>query len=530
MNETFLYERKLNKISDFNVWMAFPERYSFSMSSVGYLWLFKELDEDESINVERITTDTDNTIINPLKVDAIGFSFSFDFDFINIFKILEKYNIPLKTKERNADPSKRYPVIFGGGPVLTANPEPYKEFFDFMVIGDGENVNKKSVHFIKNSPKYKYENENWEVNTAFYDKLAEIDGVYVPFVHNVNNPVKKATAKIDLPLYTPILSNQSFFSDTFIIETSRGCSNCCGFCLASYLNFPVRFVDYKKIIEKIDFGLKYTKKIALLGALVTAHPKFEDICEYIYNKIKGGMPIKMSISSMRANTLTPIVIKTLVAAGQKTVTIAIEAATERLRKVINKNISKEEIYNAIRISKEYGLSGVKLYSMLGLPTETDNDVDAFVQLAKDLKKEFKGFNIAFSFSTFVPKPHTPFQYIPRENTQLLEKKIKKLQKEFHKLGIEASFSSPKWDYYQTLLSRGDSSLSEYLIDVYKNGGKIGAFKSAAKKFDINTDLFVTNEMDKKLNSPWDVVLMNPSKHCLINEKNRLLSYSVDNVD
>ena len=510
MTETYLYERKLNKNTDFNVWLAFPECESFSLSSLGYLWLFKELDEDENIFVERICTDTKKTKLRIDEVDAIGFSFSFDMDFLKVFEILEKYNIPFKSSERRG---KNYPLIYAGGPVVTTNPEPFTDIFDFMVIGDGEGV---GVNIIDTC--YKYKNENFDI---LFQKLSEIEGVYVPEIYNFNNPVKKSYKKLDTPVYTPILSDNSFFPNTFIIETSRGCYNCCGFCTASYLNLPARFVEYEKIIEAIELGLKHTNKIALLGALVSAHPKFDDICDYIYKKVKAGANIEMSISSMRANTLTPDIIKTLVATGQKHITIAIEAATERLRKIINKNITEEQIFNAVRISKENGLKGVKIYCMLGLPTETQQDIDEFIRLAKDLKKEFKGFDITFSFSTFVPKPHTPLGWSKREDTKSLEKKINYLQKEFHKIGMGAKFSSPKWDYYQTVISRGDSDLTDYLIEVYKQGGKLGAFKNSAKKLGINLAKYTTDGFE--IGHKFTPIDMKPGVNLLLKEYNRLIS-------
>ena len=514
MSETYLYERKLNKNSDFNVWFAFPECNSFSLSSIGYLHLFKEIDQDENIFVERICTDTEKTAIKPSEVDAIGFSFSFDMDFLKIFEILEKYNIPFKSKDRR---DKKYPVIFAGGPVLTTNPEPYKEIFDFMIIGDGEGWGKfKGANLSAIEVCKKNKTKTFD---EYKTELAEIEGVYIPEIHNFDNPVKKSYLQLEKPVYTPILSDESFFPNTFIIETSRGCYNCCGFCTASYLNLPARFIDYEKIIEAIEIGLKYTNKIALLGALVSAHPRFEDICSYIYNKIQSGTDIEMSISSMRADTLSPDIIKTLVAAGQKNITIAIEAATERLRRVINKNISEEQIFKAIKISKENGLKGIKIYAMLGLPTETQEDADEFIRLAKDLKKEFKGFDITFSFSTFVPKPHTPLGWSKREDTKSLEKKINYLQKEFHKIGMNAKFSSPKWDYWQTLLSRGDETLTNYIIEVYKQGGKLGAFKSAAKKLGINTAKYTTEEF--KIGHKFTPIDIKPGVNVLVQEYERL---------
>ena len=519
MTETYLYERNINKKANFNVWFAFPECNSFSLSSVGYMWLYKELDESEDIFAERISTDTERTSLRPDEVDAIGFSLSFDMDFVNVFKILEKYNIPFKSKDRK---SGKFPIIYAGGPVITANPRPYDEIFDFMIIGDGEGavvnigVNMEALRICKDVQK-------GQINSDLYKNLSKLEGVYIPRFHNSTNKVKKTHSKLETCIHTPILSDESFFKNTFIIETSRGCYNCCGFCIASYLNLPTRFVTYETIIDKIELGLKHTNKIALLGAMVSAHPRFEDICRYIYNKVQSGENIEMSISSMRIDTLTPIVIKTLAATGQKHITIAIEAASERLRKVINKHITEEQIFNAIRISKENGLKGVKIYAMLGLPTETEDDIKEFIRLGKELKQEFKGFDITFSFSTFVPKPHTPLQWCKREDTKSLEKKINYLTKEFHKIGMGVKFSSPKWDYYQTLLSRGDSTFADYMIEVYKQGGKLGAYKSAAKQLGIVTDKYTTREYLTEEQLPWDIIDIKPNKELLIHEYNRLMN-------
>ena len=334
--------------------------------------------------------------------------------------------------------------------------------------------------------------------------------------------VKKSHYDLSECVYTPIVSDESFFPNTFIIEVSRGCYNRCGFCVASYLNLPVRFVDYETIIEKLELGLKYTNKIALLGALISAHPKFNDICGYIYNRIQSGEKIEMSVSSLRADAITPEVIKTLAACGQKHTTIAIEAASERLRKVVNKNLSEEQIFNAVKIAKDGGLKGIKIYSMIGLPTESQDDIDEFIRLAKDLKTIHKGFDITFSFSTFVPKPHTPFQWCGKENIKSLENKQSYLKKELSKLGMKPKFSSAKWDYYQAVLSRGDATLGDYLVDVYKNGGKLGAFKSAAKKYLIDTDKFAEGFYDINQKLPWDFILINPGKEFLRDEYERLL--------
>ena len=231
----------------------------------------------------------------------------------------------------------------------------------------------------------------------------------------------------------------------------------------------------------------------------------------------------MSVSSLRVDAITPDVVKTLVAGGQKNSTLAIEAGSDRLRKVINKNLTESQIFEAVKIARANGLKGLKFYGMIGLPTETQADLDEIVNLAKKLKKENKGFDISFGFSSFVPKPNTPFQWIGRESTKSLEEKSNFLKKELHKLGITAHISSIKWDYWQAVLSRGDSSLNDFVLKVYQYGGKLGAFKKAAKELKINTDSFATDNYSFTKDLPWDFIDIKPDKEFLIQENQRLIT-------
>ena len=517
MSEQLLY-KPMNTNSGYPFWMAFPAVEEFALSSLGYLWLFKIADTEKNINSERICTDTQLTRISPKEVKSVAFSLSYDFDFLGVFKILEKNNIPFLSKDR----TENHPLIFAGGPVITTNPEPYKKIFDFMIIGDGEKIFKKVLDILK---------QNLPKKTTL-EELSKLEGIYVP---EITKKVKKISESLTDIIYTPIISDKAYFKDTFILEVSRGCTNMCKFCTASYTNLPYRGGNLKAIEETIDLGLKYTKKIALLGAQVSAHPDFKQIINYIKTKMETE-EIQVGISSLRADTIDADIIDFLVKGGQRTLTIAIEAASERLRKLINKNINNEHIHKAIEFARKGGLKGIKIYSMIGLPTESDDDINAFIELGKNLKNENKGFDIEFSFSTFVPKPQTPFQWEQREDTKSLEKKILYLEKEFSKLGIKSKFSSPKWDYWQTVLSRGGEELADFLIEVYKQGGKIGGFKTAAKKLNLNLADYIDKTGSKEIsaketsaeeiyppniypqkNLPWDFVEMRPGKDFLINE-------------
>ena len=484
---------------EYNFVMAYPAIEEFALSSLGYLWLYKIADTKVGINAQKISTD--NLDINPKTVNSIAFSMSFDFDYLGALEILDKLKIPFFSTERD----DTYPLIFAGGPVLTTNPKPCEAFFDFMIIGDGEEVFDKVLDILKLKLSKK----------DSLNKLSELDGVYVS-----GEKTAKSTVSLNNVIYTPIISEKSYFKNTFIIEVARGCMNRCAFCTASYTNLPFRHYDYEKIIEAIELGLKHTNKIALLGAQISAHPRFDDIMRYIKNKIENGVEIELGISSLRTDSVTPQMVQTLVAGGQKHSTIAIEAASERLRKFINKNLKEEQILKAVKISRENGLKGLKIYSMIGIPTETDEDIKEFLNLAQKIKQENKGFNIEFSFSTFVPKPQTPLQWSKREDTKTLEKKQKFLEKELSKLGISSKFSSAKWDYWQTVLSRSDKEITPLLVEVYKNGGKIGAYKQAVKTLGLDISKSV-NGFDFEEELPWDCIENYPPKEQLINEYKRL---------
>lgn len=517
MQETVLYTTNKTSPTKLNVWCAFPAVYNFGMSALGYLTVFQHIDSIEGVYAERIFTDSENTILHPKDVDLIAFSFSFELDYLGILKILEKYNIPFLSYERD----ESYPLIYAGGPVVSANPEPFADFFDFIMIGDAEPNIKQIIETLKDNLG-KTKKEKLEL-------LAKIDGVYVPKLKEKVHKVHKAASSLSCCTATPILSENSFFANTFIIEVERGCPQSCGFCLTSYINKPVRFCPYEEIIDKIELGLKHTNKLALLGALICAHPRIDDICQYIIDKVDSGMELEVTVSSLRADYVSDKTLEMLHKCGQRTATIAIEAGSERLRKVINKHLNKDDILNIVEKMVKHGFRGLKIYGILGLPTETYEDLDAFVELCKEIKQKYKSFVLTPSFSTFIPKAQTPFQFAKREDTKTLEKKNEYIKKQFAKIGIKARTGSVKWDYIQALLSRGSRTLTPYLIEVYKQGGNIGAFKNAYKEFEKkglleNSDIVALDEKSLTDELPWDFIEYPCDKEFLKAEYIRLLSY------
>ncbi|MBQ8886163.1 MAG: radical SAM protein [Candidatus Gastranaerophilales bacterium] len=516
MSEVYLYSTNKTKETQLNVWCAFPAVYNFGMSALGFLAVAKYIDNIDGVRTERIFTDTEKTYIRKEDVDVITFSFSFEMDYLGILNILKKNNIPFLAKDRD----ETYPLICAGGPVVTANPEPFAELFDFITIGDAE-PNTQQIYecLISNKEKSKIEK---------LKALSEIEGVYVPALKDENYKAKKVTACIDTCVSTPILTEQSFFSNTFIIEVERGCPQNCAFCLTSVLNTPVRFCPYEEVIEQIELGLKYTNKLALLGALICSHPRIDDICQYIIDKVDAGMPLEVTVSSLRADYVSDTVLEMLHKCGQKTATIAIEAGSDRLRKVINKHLTKEDIFSIVDKMVKHGFTGLKMYGILGLPTETYEDLDAFVDLCNEIKQKYKGFVLTPSFSTFVQKAHTPFQFAKREDTKSLEKKNEYIKKEFAKIGIKARTGSVKWDYIQALISRGDRKLLPYLIEVFNQGANLGAFKSVYKDFEEhgllkNSDEYALNEYNLDETLAWDFIEFPRKKEFLQKEYTRLMN-------
>ncbi|MFH0702744.1 MAG: radical SAM protein [bacterium] len=530
--EKFTYTPSFKEKDAIPLWFCFPSTYMIGMASLGFLNLFRILDQNKNVFPERIFTDTEKTFHNVKNIEMIGFSFSFELDFLGMFKILEKHNIPLRSKDRG----DHHPLIFGGGPVLTANPEPYADFFDVIVIGEGEEILIELINEYKIAENLKNKQEKLL-------HLVKIQSIYVPSLYNIeynsDNTIKTYIKNYpELPqslkkrciknlsncIYSPIITEKSMFSGMFLIETARGCPKKCRFCLASYLNLPARYPDYKNIIDAIDTALDFSNKIGLLGALITEHPDFEKICEYILDKRKKQQ-FELSMSSLRADKMTPLIVKTLKQCGQRQITIAVEAGSERLRKFINKQLSEKDIVENVKTAGINGLSGLKIYGIIGLPTETQQDIDELICLITKLKQENKSLKLTLSISSFVPKAHTPFQWEKREKNSILQEKSDYLKRELYKNKILFKPTSIKWDYIQAVLSRGDRRLSSLLERVYRYNGSLGSWGRAFKelKTEINIpelDWYALRQRTYEEILPWDFIDVGLSRQTLRKEHER----------
>lgn len=525
--EIFLYTPQKKYDDALKIWFSFPCNYHIGMSALGYLHLFRVMDENPKSSPERLFLDSSNLKYSSKDVDILGFSFSFELDFLNIFKIFEQHHIPLKSQDRD----ESFPLIFAGGPVLSVNPEPFADFFDFILLGDGEDLMNEMIDLV-------YELKGKKSKKEILQDLSKIEGVYVPSLYDVeyeqNGPVLSVCPDIPLRkrlkhnmdcVFTPIITEDTMFSNNCLIELYRGCPNRCAFCLSSYMNLPSRYPSFEDIKSVIDLALDNTGKIGLLGALVSAHPQFDEICDYIIQKRKE-QDFEVSISSLRADLLNAKTVQMLTQCGQHSSTIAMEAGSERLRKFINKNLSNEQISQSIKVASDNGLKSLKIYAMIGLPHESDEDISQMVDLVKDLQKQNRSISLTLSTTSFVPKAQTPFQWYGREDEKTLEKRHNYIKKNLHIAGIKYRPTSIKWDEVQAVISRGDRRLSDLLIKVYEYKATLGSWHRAWKELSETKaipplEFFSKRFIPHEETLAWDIIQHTVSKQQLLNEYYRL---------
>jgi radical SAM superfamily enzyme YgiQ (UPF0313 family) len=462
---------------------AFPNSYSVGITSLGYQVVWALLSSRPDLEVSRLFTDAREAL--PTAPELMGFSLSWELDYAHILDLLEQLNVPIRSAQRTKD----HPLIFGGGPVLSANPEPFADFFDVVLLGDGEDLLHQFVDA--------YQQVRHQPRAAQYQHLAQVPGLYIPSLYEVRyEAVDGAIAQItplcaDVPTQvqkqtyrgntlsaSTVVTELAAWENIYMVEVVRSCPELCRFCLASYLTLPFRTPSVEaSLIPAIEQGLQVTRRIGLLGASVTQHPEFEDLLHYFTRSSCDD--VRLSIASVRTNTVTEKLAQTLATHDTRSITIAIESGSERLRQIVNKKLENDSIFEAAAHAKAGGLKNLKLYGMAGVPGETEADLEMTLDLLTALKRAVPGLRLTFGCSTFVPKAHTPFQWFGVQ--PMAEKRLKKLQKHLHQQGIDFRPESYSWSVIQALISRGDRRLSALLERTRQYGDSLGSYRRVFKE-------------------------------------------------
>jgi len=516
-----------------SVALIYPNYYQVGMSNLGFHVVYGILNDNPAIVSERaflpeeeelsLYERTDRPLLSLesqtplLSFDLLAFSLSFENDYSNILTILDLSKIPLLSKERGED----HPLIVAGGVTTFMNPEPLANFIDCFLVGEGEVILKKFFQTYLDLPPSAVKREE-----TLRILAEEVEGVYCPSLYRVTYKAdgsigsfepsiptipSRVKAVRQMPFEGPlrrsrIITPSTEFSDTILVELNRGCGIGCRFCAAGYVYRPPRAIKEEEIFASIEETLAEGSRIGLITPSASDFPGIETLTSYILDK--GG---DFSVSSLRAGSLTQGLIENLKRSSQKTLTIAPETGSERLRRVINKKLTTEEILEAIILIARTGFFHIKLYFMIGLPTETREDIKDIVSLVKSIRhyliKESKGRKrigrIRLSISCFVPKPFTAFQWFPLDTVDSLKEKQKLLKRGLSgQGGIGISFDVPKWAYIQSLLSMGDRRVGQMLLTTHRNKGD---WRQTFRSSDLNPDFFVYRAKDLNEKLPWDSI-------------------------
>ncbi|WP_017719142.1 B12-binding domain-containing radical SAM protein [Kamptonema formosum] len=490
---------------------AFPNEYSVGITSLGYQVVWATLAMRPDVRVSRLFADTREPL--PASPELVGFSISWELDYVNILSLLEFLEIPIRAANR----TESNPIVFGGGPVLTANPEPFADFFDVILLGDGETLLGDFIEAYK-------EVRNAERSIQLRH-LAQVPGVYVPTLYEVqyHSPdgaiksiapafpeipaqVQKQTYRGNILSASTVVTEKAAWENIYMVEVVRSCPEMCRFCLASYLTLPFRTASVgDSLIPAIERGLQVTDRLGLLGASVTQHPEFDTLLDYLSQPKYDS--VRLSIASVRTNTVTEKLAQILANRDTRSLTIAVESGSERLREIINKKLKNDEIIQAAVNAKAGGLSGLKLYGMVGLPGEEPADIEQTVAMVRDIKKAAPGLRLTLGCSTFVPKAHTPFQWFGVSGEA--EKRLKFLEKQLRREGADFRPESYNWSVIQALLSRGDRRLSHLLELVRHYGDSLGSYRRAFKELRGKLP-----EMDFYVRDHWSLEQVLPWSHLL----------------
>ena len=489
--------------------LVYPNGYDVAMSSLGFQSIYALLNRINEIVCERVVYGApgltpEATSVHSLETQrsledfpVIAFSLSFEMDYLNAVQMIRLLGIPLASKERD----DTHPLLIAGGPAITANPLPLSTILDAVVIGEGERVVPQLTRILAETIA-----EGREIALR---TIAALPGVYVPSIHGPNDdrpdmePVERLRLDRldDAPAHSIVLSPDTEFGDMYLIEIARGCVRNCPFCLAGHVYKPHREHRLEDILAQAEEGLKYRQRIGLISAAVSDYSRIDELATALRE-----MGARISVSSLRVRPISETLLRALAESGTQTLTIAPEAGSQRLRRFIQKGVRDEDLFLAAELARKHDFRQIKLYFMLGLPTETEDDVLDIAHLTAALSQRFAR-QITVNVTPFVPKAHTPFERQAMLSEAEITSRLNLLQKALRRSGVSMKYDSPKAATVQGILARGDRRVSLTLERLV--GPSLRDWKRASIAAGLDETPYLSQHSpDEPL--PWQNVLISAS--------------------
>jgi radical SAM superfamily enzyme YgiQ (UPF0313 family) len=505
--------------------LVYPNRYPVGMSSLGFQGIYgllngysdilcervflpdaEDMKEYERTGTELFSLESRRTLS---RFDIVAFSVSFENDYPNIVRILRMSRIPVRSSVR----ASSHPIIIMGGACAFFNPEPIADFFDLCFVGEAEEMLPEFLAVYRESA----------TREELFERSLGIEGMYLPGRYEIAYSSdtglisgrravrgapeiirKRAVKDIAASVFRPVITTpEAEFSDMYLLEAMRGCPWSCRFCVAGRIYKPARKKDLGAIKKEIEEALSKTSRVGLIGPSLSDYPHAEEVL--------GIEGVDFSITSLRASPRSARIAALM--SGHKSISIAPEAGTERLRKVINKQVTEEDILETADSILKGNIETLRLYFMIGLPTETREDIDGIIRLVGKVRSAARRGSITVSVSTFVPKPFTPFQWHPMEQLKEVKERLKMIKKGLSSVrGVRVFHDVPKYAYMQGVFSLGDrrvGALAEKTaIEPFSISGNISG---------VSPDFYVFRKKTREESLPWDFIDAGVSKELLWRE-------------
>ena len=521
--------------------LAYPNTYFVGMSNLGLQTMYRVINQRPDTVCERVFLPTaaewrwyeaGQTPLLSLEsqrplgdCDVIGFSVSYENDYLHLLQMLELARIPLLAAERD----ERYPLILVGGAVTYINPEPLADFVDLMIIGDGEETIHDYLDLLHDTL--------GQPRQEHLRRAAEIPGVYVPSRHDqqpVTTPIapRKITDLAQWPAYSSVLTDDTEFSSTLLVEITRGCPFKCRFCTVGYVYPKFRQLPGERVLELVAAQQQRDRAagrapVGKVGLISSATGDYRDLALVAQGLVDLGVGI--GISSLRMDRMPEVLIDCMVRSGVRSCTVAPEAGSERLRQLIRKEMTEAVILAGAEMLLAKGMRDLKLYSMIGLPTETDEDLQELLALVGkiwDLMKKYgraRGAlgTLTLSVNPFVPKPATPLQWCAMASPRVIKAKLYTLRQAIrHESHIRLKHENLKHDYLEAILARGDRRLRDFLLETHRQHGD---WPRAARQLGFDAEAFVCTELPQQAGLPWDFLANERQMQRLHREHDRALA-------